>query len=603
VGKKPSRWSVAAGLAVLAFALAQSNDRLTSRDTDMFYHLACGRYFCTQGFIPDRDPLSHTGDNPWVAFQWLWQVFTYGVYQLGGLSAVVAVRSALVALNTWLAYVLIRAEMPTGALASLVAWNLAAFTIMVERWHYLPRPHLIGYTLFLLFWLAFQSFRRRPGPRFIWQTLGLTAVWVNVHGSFMLVPVLLGAWLVLSVFSKPQPGERRWLSMALAAGVVGSFLNPQGLRIVLHPFYWVRPNVYTRTLEEYAPLDFLHANVPYAQLVVVGAVLMIGLRLYQRNWPEAGLLAALLRMSVFSVRHLLVLTYVLLPMVAQQLGRLRRNWDLHPRVERLGLLACLPGACLLAIQLMAVSQDRIAWETYPRDAVAYMRAAGLPGPLFHQWAWGGWLTWEFPEQKVFIDGRSFSVYSERVYTDYLNIDYGGKQWRELLDKYHIRLILAANAGELQKLLEGTSRWKQVYRDSLASVWIRADDAEAAALAGKVQPNGPQVLAEQARVALEEGRVEEARALLEQSLRLYPADPAVLTTLGMVQGRLGQPERAREYWAAALEIEPLTPGAHYGLAVYHLQRGETKEALRELEREEAVNPGSPQARALRETMHK
>lgn len=44
-------------------------------------------------------------------------------------------------------------------------------------------------------------------------------------------------------------------------------------------------------------------------------------------------------------------------------------------------------------------------ENYPKNAVSFLQQEKLAGNIFNPYHWGGYLTWKFPEKKVFIDGR------------------------------------------------------------------------------------------------------------------------------------------------------------------------------------------------------
>ncbi len=64
----------------------------------------------------------------------------------------------------------------------------------VARQNLAMRPQLIGVLLFsVTLWILAG---RRAHPRALWVLPALMLVWVNVHGSFVLAPLLLGlAWL------------------------------------------------------------------------------------------------------------------------------------------------------------------------------------------------------------------------------------------------------------------------------------------------------------------------------------------------------------------------------------------------------------------------
>ncbi len=66
------------------------------RSTDVFWHLAAGRWILEHGQIPTTDPFRFTsGGAPWVDHEWLFQLIIRGVELAGGVSALVLFRSLL----------------------------------------------------------------------------------------------------------------------------------------------------------------------------------------------------------------------------------------------------------------------------------------------------------------------------------------------------------------------------------------------------------------------------------------------------------------------------------------------------------------------------
>src|SRR3990170_7171623 len=68
-------------------------------DTDLYWHLATGRFIVETGQIPRTDPFSSTRlSTPWTNVQWLPQIGLFLLYRLGGFSALSILVAALVTL-------------------------------------------------------------------------------------------------------------------------------------------------------------------------------------------------------------------------------------------------------------------------------------------------------------------------------------------------------------------------------------------------------------------------------------------------------------------------------------------------------------------------
>jgi hypothetical protein len=65
--------------------------------------------------------------------------------------------------------------------------------------------------------------------------------------------------------------------------------------------------------------------------------------------------------------------------------------------------------CLLIFSLQAVFNYFMAKKSgsdpFPHKAIAFLKQYPPAGNLFSIYNWGGYLTWQLPEKKMFIDGR------------------------------------------------------------------------------------------------------------------------------------------------------------------------------------------------------
>ncbi|MBI5787108.1 MAG: tetratricopeptide repeat protein [Candidatus Niyogibacteria bacterium] len=139
------------------------------------------------------------------------------------------------------------------------------------------------------------------------------------------------------------------------------------------------------------------------------------------------------------------------------------------------------------------------------------------------------------------------------------------------------------------------------------------------------PSNPEILLAQARVALAAKQTPQARAFLEESLKLKgnytpahlllaqiedsegnvkeaisraeaaailsPGDIGVLFQLGLLYYRDSRLENARQVFARAVELSPNYSNARYFLGLIYDRLGERGAAIAEFERVQALNPGT------------
>ena len=124
---------------------------------------------------------------PWLDQQWGAQVVLGGVYGLAGWTGLATLRALMVALITALVLVAIRRTAPTMPRRTAALLTLAAFIVMSPA--LALRPQLFGLVLFAatLFVLADRANR----DRWLWTLPVIAMAWANIHGSFILAPVLV----------------------------------------------------------------------------------------------------------------------------------------------------------------------------------------------------------------------------------------------------------------------------------------------------------------------------------------------------------------------------------------------------------------------------
>src|SRR5207248_1690503 len=133
----------------------------------------------------------------------------------------------------------------------------------------------------------------------------------------------------------------------------------------------------------------------------------------------------------------------------------------------LGLVKCFPSSQEL---------DRVIEDGFPVEAVNYLGEHPVPGPLFNEYFWGGYIIHTLvARQRVFIDGRADVYEHGGIHSDYLRIIGLDRDTLWLLRKYGIASCLIRRATPLATLLGALPEWKQVYADDVSVVFTRLED--------------------------------------------------------------------------------------------------------------------------------
>jgi hypothetical protein len=121
---------------------------------------------------------------------------------------------------------------------------------------------------------------------------------------------------------------------------------------------------------------------------------------------------------------------------------------------------------------------RVSSQGAPCGAVAFLKSQKERGNIFNRYEWGGFLIWQLPEYKVFVDGRMPAwptPSGKSPYTIYLETLQTREGWQETLKDYHIDYILISPGTFMDLKLRPDPEslgWSEVYRDPVSVVYQR-----------------------------------------------------------------------------------------------------------------------------------
>jgi tetratricopeptide (TPR) repeat protein len=239
----------------------------------------------------------------------------------------------------------------------------------------------------------------------------------------------------------------------------------------------------------------------------------------------------------------------------------------------------------------------------PAAASDFVLEHDVRGRCFNPFYFGGYLLWRFwPERErlPFMDIHQSGTREERE--RYVRLYAHPDGWRELDERYRFDWVVLDAAQHAmawdatRDRLDEDPRFALVFRDDAAALYVRREGRHAE-LAGRfgyhLVPGGEALLpafgrAVQADSAFRAG----ARAELERRIGSSPWNAearSLLANLDFIDHDL---EAARVQLEAALRVDPRLAGAHERLALIAMQQGRAEDAVRELEAELELGPGSP-----------
>jgi tetratricopeptide (TPR) repeat protein len=95
---------------------------------------------------------------------------------------------------------------------------------------------------------------------------------------------------------------------------------------------------------------------------------------------------------------------------------------------------------------------------------------------------------------------------------------------------------------------------------------------------ELQPDYVNARTQLAVIALSNQRMEEARTIIEETVRLEPGNPGLHANLGAYWVRAGKPDNAIRHFEHALQLEPRSVAAHHELGQIRLAQNQIDAAL-------------------------
>lgn len=368
-------------------------------DPDLGWHLKMGELILRSG-IPKTDPFSYTMPSyPFVDHEWLTNIVLFFIYSRGGL-VTLALLFALLSAAT-MALVLWRRsgwwDMLYAAVLFCILFPFAGV-----------RPQVISW----LFTVIFLMILCAP-PRRQWVLVPLMALWTNLHGGFFVGVGMVGVAALVAAINKKHAGRATALAILV---LLATLINPYRERIWWEVFMQLTDSSLRFFISEWMPAIFF-LNFTYWLYAVFAAVVVARYRkrvpLFQRMVFWLSFLAGLSSMRNIPL-WLFVSVYPVTAGLTAFLAEARQTGERRGRLRfvlvRLNMVLIIVVLLQLSV-LFFGSRDEIR---YPQKAVAYIQNKKLSGNILAIYGWGGYLIWELPGHKVFIDGRMPSWRRDRA---------------------------------------------------------------------------------------------------------------------------------------------------------------------------------------------
>jgi hypothetical protein len=470
------------------------------RDSDTGWHIRNGEQILARGGVPRTDPYSFSrGGQSWFAWEWGADVLMGLAHRAGGLAAVAGLFSLAIFASTWMSF---RLHQSAGGDFLLTAL-LAPVAVTTASLHWLARPHVLSWLFLAGAMLVAERYSARAPERRRWAHLGAvaaaSAVWANVHASFLLGPAIALVYAV-GHFLRPALWEGDWLSdrrrarwflWTAAASAAGSLANPYGWRLHARVVSYLADFDLTSRVAEFQSFNFHDREAVQVALAMAVAGAGAVAALAQRKLAQFLLAALLTFAALRSARVLPLVALAVLPLANGAIAEaLRGAWGLSAGVQRrldrvlaysagLGALnrrisgAVFSSAAVVALMLAFQGTAASGGAGFPADRFPVAAAGAverLPAEarLLAPDSFGGYLIYRFDGgRRVYFDGRS-DFYGAGFMQEYLTLIQVRPGWREIVRSQGFTHALLPKDSALGAALEQAG-WATLYKDGVATL--------------------------------------------------------------------------------------------------------------------------------------
>ncbi len=459
---------------------------LSPVDTDLGWHLRYGQeIWVNQRLFRQNDLGFFLPHYQWVHSYSLYQLLTYFLFKAFNFPGLIFSSALLLSTSFYL----------TLKSSSSSPWRLSIFT---------PLLFILGWPVFNLGWrsqlfsflgvsLVYFLLLRKKSLSFSFLPLWflLFFLWANLHGAFIFGLLLLSFYTLEQLFLK-NTRQRNMLFLIIFTCFIATLLNPFGLKIYVeifrHSWYplnqliaeWVPPN------RHFFPLILALIIAP--PLILLQKNEKPGKTLHQKNFIFLTLSwLFFLTLSLKARRHLPFLGLSSIYFLNQLLpiSPVKTTTKLNqfsPLLISSGLLLFIFWK-LLHLSSLSVSWNDLCQNpktNFPCQAANYLdQNPSTCKNIFNTYEWGGYLAWQLPTRKTFIDGRMPAwpnSENQSPYTTFLEIIQARPAWDKRLENYQADCLLISSGTflDLELSEHPHPNWTKIFADHHSVIWQKAN---------------------------------------------------------------------------------------------------------------------------------
>lgn len=566
---------------------------------EIWTHLAQGRTNAPISYVEAADSVNTTH---------LYDKVAYGLWNAGGASALIVFNIACL-LAAFILLLQVSSKWGGGlsqGFALLVSGHLIFQGLDVG-----PQTMMM---LYIALFVYLVSTVKKPAILF-GVLIPLQILWANTHGSFLFGPFIVALAAIQA--GSGSKGSNRKKQQALQPGLLGGLAVALLASTLINPYFAKLHGQIIANIQVPYPayrgslfLDYFQtpASDPLVFLVLIlgaGGLITLKKRLPVMLTTLAIIGAFLVLRSIFSAQLFVVLAFPFLVLSFTAVGEYlagslktllgKREKLLQPVTQ--GILALLIVLSLIPVmgncaytKFGSASSFGFGMqdELYPAGAEAIIGHPAFPEAAINLAADGGYLAFNYPERKIFIDYRP-GLYEPELIKNLNSMMLGSAAAYDTIfeayrpEAFIINTLDSTSAQGIHTLL-ARRIWRLAYFDGTTAILLR-----------NLEEFAP-ILANTEAQAAGLAKLEAARAAYaaESGKKCRAGNPAELIGSGKIFLALNRPVESKAIFTLLLQGNGTLPGAWIGLGNSQLMLKEFDAAIDSLDTATRLVPNSLQA---------
>ncbi len=596
-------WLVGA-IAATALVLAVSFQIF---DTDLWMHLARAKAMVALGSIPQQQIWTWpTYGQPETNASWGFALEIWPFWTLGGETGLFVWRWLSILTAAGVSWLTAR-RLGARGLVALVA---IVMCLLVYRQRAQVRPESLTMVLLALELLILEM-RRQKGRDLAWLVVPIAWLWPNVHPTYYLGWIVLGAftaeeWIRNRGPQRPAKEARPRISLAwiFLASIAISFVNPFGASALWVPVQHMLQHRGEPLYQAIGELMSIEWSVNWRNglpLLMVGWPLLQLWR-WRRGRPDRVEALLWLVFTAGALGAQRVLTYwamLAAPYVARGLSEWIETRRLPRWTRSPALRAATAGLAIVALTVVECARPGFRFgfgiqpNSYPGAACDFIDSVGVRGRAFNYFEHGGYLLWRFWPDSTRLP---FMTTAPELATAEMRMDYSRSmvlpgEWPRMAARWRFDWVLLRcqrdPADQYLDFLDADTTFALVFADDVAALYVRR--------AGPLAPiaerygyewfaRGYQKLNQMTAASQEQILRYRIRRELNRAIQSSPQHAGAASLLASVEMMDANWNAAKRALEDARRIEPQTPQYHQRMGDIAAEEGDDARALRSYEAE-------------------